>query len=1060
MSSLRPSRTLQNLEVSGLRYARNEVPVNGGLMQVEDNGEVIITRNVELDTLTVVGETTFTGDVTVNTTIMATTVNATNLNVSGPSILDGLVTSVTGVTAASLYVTNGIMAGGSLNIAGPAMIGGLLTAAAGITTTNIDTDTMRARDIAVDTLHVVTIDDVNVVSSVSTNVVRSVQIVAGTEDPLYTFLPGHALDVLGNTYVAGNVGVGITGPTVALDVAGAANFGGIVTANAGITASSMNVSGPSTVYGTQTVYNLFTAFSGITSSMINVSGAATVYGDSTVKGLFTASGGITGSSLAISGNTVLYGTETVKGLLTAEGGITGSSLNISGNTTLYGLETVKGLLMAEGGITSSSLVVSNGITGFGSLHITGAATFNSTETVKGLLTAEGGITSSSLVVSNGITGFGTLHITGAATFNSTETVNGLLTANAGITSSSLYVTNGITGNSTLRIVGTASVGGLLTANGGVTSTTIDGNTITSYNELFIKSTGTQAVRMVTDASRSYIQPYTTPTNTGSELRITKFGSTVPVLSIDTLNSTVGISTAASSAYTLDVNGTSRFNNLITATGGITASSLHVSGTITYGSESFDVFLANSAGVGVNTITSGYNMEVNGKTRYRDVIAIANGTVSAPGLGFYSEPGTGLYRPNPSQFGFTTSGTEQLRIADKDLYIYPTTSAYIGTTSAYNSNAWTTIESGYQDVTNPTSAVYVSAQGLKICGQDLIWNSGATRSYGSKIWIGGGQSQFAAVNNSDIILETANAERLRIYGDGNAAFMNNLRVYGGFQVDGNVTMPSSSANNIKLTASGPSGRQLFISPQVNAGSFSLITQAGDAALVYSNGVTGGGFCVGPRDLGGLRLDAFGNANITGNLSVTGNISGAGVMPVGSIVMHAGSSLPAGWLYCDGTLWNQSAYPSLCTALGNTFGGDGTTNFRVPDMRDRFVVGAGSTYNRNTKGGNDSITLSESQLPSHTHSGTTDASGAHTHTATDNGHVHGYVVFADFGSGNPALDNADSGDQVWKSQTNTGYANITVDPVGSHSHTFTTGPAGSGASIDIRPKYIGMYYIIKF
>jgi hypothetical protein len=311
--------------------------------------------------------------------------------------------------------------------------------------------------------------------------------------------------------------------------------------------------------------------------------------------------------------------------------------------------------------------------------------------------------------------------------------------------------------------------------------------------------------MVTDASRSYIQPYTTPTNTGSELRITKFGSTVPVLSIDTLNSTIGISTAASSAYTLDVNGTSRFNNLITATGGITATSLHVSGTITYGSESFDVFLANSAGIGVNTITSGYNMEVNGKTRYRDVIAIANGTVSAPGLGFYSEPGTGLYRPNTSQFGFTTSGTEQLRIADKDLYIYPTTSAYIGTTSAYNSNAWTTIESGYQDVTNPTSAFYVSAQGLKLCGQDLIWNSGATRSYGSKIWIGGGQSQFAAVNNSDIILETANAERLRIYGDGNAAFMNNLRVYGNFQVDGTpvglVKGVTGTSNNISASNTG-------------------------------------------------------------------------------------------------------------------------------------------------------------------------------------------------------------------------------------------------------------------
>ncbi len=915
-------------------------------MQVEQDGEVVITRNVELDTLTVVGETTFTGDVTVNTTLTATTVDATNLNVSGPSVLTGPVTSVAGITAASLYVSNGITAGGSLSVGGPATIGGLLTAAAGITTINIDTDTMRARDIAVDTLHVVTIDDVSVVSSVSTNVVRGVQIVAGTEDPLYTFLPGHTLDVLGNTYVTGNVGIGITGPTVALDVAGAATFGGLVTANAGITASELyvsngitgngtlsiagaatfdslvtanagitssflDVSGNTNVYGTQHVYGLFTALAGITGSLLDVSGNTTLYGTETVNGLITANAGITSSSLEVSGNTNLYGTETVNGLVTANAGITSSSLEVSGNTILYGTETVNGLVTANAGITSSSLEVSGNTTLYGtetvnglltantgitssSLEVSGNTTLYGTETVEGLITANAGITSSSLNVSGntnlyslltanaGITSsslnvsgnttlYGTetvnglltanagvtssslnvsgntnlysllaantgitssslnvsgntnlfslltanagvtsssLNVSGNTTLYGSETVNGLLTANAGITSSSLYVTNGITGNSTLQIAGTANVGGLLTASGGVTSTAINGTTITSYGELFVKSTGTQALRMVTDANRSYIQPYATPANTGSELRITKYGSATPILSIDTLNSTVGISTAASGAYTLDVNGTSRFNNLITATGGITASSLHVSGTITYGSESFDQFNANAAVIGVDTtVTAGYKLDVDGKSRFRDVLAIADGIVTAPGLSFYNDQTTGIYRRTAIEMGMVVASTERMRfVNDKIVYMSPTTTAYNGGGSGYPAGAWTQIYSGFSDAINNDGNSFMAAQGLMLRGQDLTW-APTNRSYGSKIWIGGGRASPLPVTatNAEIILETGNTPRMTISGTGNATFTNKVTVNGDFQVDGTpiglVKSVTGTASNLSASNTG-------------------------------------------------------------------------------------------------------------------------------------------------------------------------------------------------------------------------------------------------------------------
>lgn len=68
-----------------------------------------------------------------------------------------------------------------------------------------------------------------------------------------------------------------------------------------------------------------------------------------------------------------------------------------------------------------------------------------------------------------------------------------------------------------------------------------------------------------------------------------------------------------------------------------------------------------------------------------------------------------------------------------------------------------------------------------------------------------------------------------------------------------------------------------------------------------------------------------------------------MPVGAIVLWSGSisSLPSNWTLCDGT--------------------DG-----APDLRDRFVVGAGNSYAVDDTGGAESVTLTESEMPSHTHS----------------------------------------------------------------------------------------------
>src|SRR5690606_30158697 len=90
--------------------------------------------------------------------------------------------------------------------------------------------------------------------------------------------------------------------------------------------------------------------------------------------------------------------------------------------------------------------------------------------------------------------------------------------------------------------------------------------------------------------------------------------------------------------------------------------------------------------------------------------------------------------------------------------------------------------------------------------------------------------------------------------------------------------------------------------------------------------------------------------------------AGV-PKGVIQMWSGAinQIPTGWVLCAG---------------GTVQAADGTT-LSVPDLRDRFVVGAGLSYQVGERGGAAQVTLTVDQLPPHTHSGTTDIAGDHTH-----------------------------------------------------------------------------------
>jgi microcystin-dependent protein len=155
--------------------------------------------------------------------------------------------------------------------------------------------------------------------------------------------------------------------------------------------------------------------------------------------------------------------------------------------------------------------------------------------------------------------------------------------------------------------------------------------------------------------------------------------------------------------------------------------------------------------------------------------------------------------------------------------------------------------------------------------------------------------------------------------------------------------------------------------------------------------------------------------------TAPVSGA-TIPAGLIAMWSGSigSIPSGWYLCDGS--------------------NGT-----PNLTDRFIVGAGSTYAVNATGGATSVTLVTANMPAHTH----------TATVTDPGHTHGVTP-----SGNLVVDNNTGGGSYFGGGTkNITGISINSSGVNGLGVSVANSSVGSGTSFSIIPTYYALAFIQK-
>jgi microcystin-dependent protein len=88
-------------------------------------------------------------------------------------------------------------------------------------------------------------------------------------------------------------------------------------------------------------------------------------------------------------------------------------------------------------------------------------------------------------------------------------------------------------------------------------------------------------------------------------------------------------------------------------------------------------------------------------------------------------------------------------------------------------------------------------------------------------------------------------------------------------------------------------------------------------------------------------------------------------VGEIRMFAGNFAPAGWMFCEGQLLPISENETLFQLIGTTYGGDGQENFGLPDLRGRIPIHQGTGFILAENGGSEEVTLTQQQIPVHSH-----------------------------------------------------------------------------------------------
>jgi microcystin-dependent protein len=115
------------------------------------------------------------------------------------------------------------------------------------------------------------------------------------------------------------------------------------------------------------------------------------------------------------------------------------------------------------------------------------------------------------------------------------------------------------------------------------------------------------------------------------------------------------------------------------------------------------------------------------------------------------------------------------------------------------------------------------------------------------------------------------------------------------------------------------------------------------------------------------------------------------------MFAGNFAPAGWAFCNGALIAIDQNPTLFQLIGTTYGGDGQNNFALPNLQSRVPVHMGPGFAIGQSGGAETVTLTTSTIPAHSHVAQAQtAAGTQT---SPSGNVWAFSALGEFDLGDP-------------------------------------------------------------
>jgi microcystin-dependent protein len=289
------------------------------------------------------------------------------------------------------------------------------------------------------------------------------------------------------------------------------------------------------------------------------------------------------------------------------------------------------------------------------------------------------------------------------------------------------------------------------------------------------------------------------------------------------------------------------------------------------------------------------------------------------------------------------------------------------------------------------------------------------------------------------------------------------------ISGNITLPNITSNNLFsnnfISTRSITTGNLLVNSYNNSNVFGNVLNSDYANISNVSNLT---ISTISRLLvsGNINVTNFSSSNVilTGNLivndasNINANIiSSSGIsniIPIGSIFPYVSTTtLPYGYLLCNGQAISRSTYTHLFSVMGTTYGiGDGATTFNLPDLRAKIPFGASATYPFGTTGGSANQTLDTTRMATHTHTSTLNISHSHTLNTPFGGTAA--IIAAN-------SINRQGGDNRVRVQANIRTFPTVSGDVTSDTYTGNTSVTGTSSvsSFSILSPYIVLTYIIK-